>query len=480
MKRTSIVVKALLLVASLLPFVLLVDAQAVTINIVSDTTWTVSDTNGNYLGNAQNVCLDATAPSNCPPGATWYGYTLPRWTADLSSIPGATWIWAPNITGATSPAANAEFTFQKEFYLCGAPRKGTIWVTADDSAEVLLNGVSVLNSTSNSALISVNIPSVNIPLTSLLQAPTPNVIKVKVKNGPNPSDCGSNQYRCNPAGVVLGASFEDALSALPTCTDNGKAFTVPELETFSCPPGQTGHAFRPCLCIGSSGFWGPTYSTCASPPSPPATCTDNGKTFSVGDTEPVSCPSGQTGSASRTCQPNGTWGTPNFSACASPPTTCTDNGKTFSIGGTEPVSCPPGHQLPPVGADGICGSIQKGETGTCPSGKTCGPCQQPLGPKPIECIFGINCPVRLQTTDWFCDCSDLWHLGLGKICTDNYACASGYCDRGDGTSETSLCMPRRGAGLTGDSCSNDNQCKNRACVGLYADRDGNWQPGRCN
>src|SRR5262249_29914657 len=80
---------ALLLVASL--FTLALPAHAVTVNIVSDTRWTVSDTNGRPLGNAQNVCLNATTsppvPSNCPAGATSYGYTRVGWTANLSSIP---------------------------------------------------------------------------------------------------------------------------------------------------------------------------------------------------------------------------------------------------------------------------------------------------------------------------------------------------------------------------------------------------------
>src|SRR6266550_5641362 len=135
MERTSIIMKAFFLGTSLLMFLWPSDAQDVTINVVSDTNWTVSDANGNSLGNAQNVCLNATAPSNCPAGATLYGYAGPDWTANLSSIPGATWIWAPNITGATSPAANAEFSFEKQFYLCGDPQPGTISVAADDTAK---------------------------------------------------------------------------------------------------------------------------------------------------------------------------------------------------------------------------------------------------------------------------------------------------------------------------------------------------------
>jgi hypothetical protein len=427
MKRTSMMMKAILLVASLFTCALAMDARAVTINIVSDTTWTVSDSNGTDLGNAQNVCLNATTPSNCPPGAMPYGYTLGGWTADLSSIPGATWIWAPNITGATSPAANAEFTFQKEFYLCGAPKDGTISVAADDLAEVILNGAAatVLTSTSHAVLSSASIPASNF-------AQGLNIIQVKVKNGLNPSNCGSGQYQCNPAGVVLGASFADALNALPTCTSNGSTFTVGEFEALSCPPGQTGSKSRPCICIGSNGLWGPPYSTCATPP---PTCTgNNASTFSVGDTETLSCPPGLTGSASRTCQSNGSWGPTNSSTCVPPPTTCTGNGGTlFTVGQAEMLSCPPGLSgsrsrtclssgswgatvdscvLPPATAGGICGSSDKGVTAICPSGTMCGSRALPVAPRPWWCFFfnftpfiaPSECrPDRLQTTDWFCN-----------------------------------------------------------------------------
>ena len=173
MERTSIVIKAIQL-ASLLPFTLPAAAQSVTTNVHSDSTWTVSDTNGSYLGNAQNVCLNATAPSNCPAAATLYGYRLPAWTADLSSIPGATWIWAPKITGTTSPAANAEFTFQKQFNICGAPQGGKIWVAVHGSVDVLLNGKRVLNSTSDAALNMVNLVPAEV-------AEGLNIIQVKVK-----------------------------------------------------------------------------------------------------------------------------------------------------------------------------------------------------------------------------------------------------------------------------------------------------------
>src|SRR5436190_4918886 len=161
MKHAKMSVTASVCVAALLPLVVPNATQASTVNIVSNTVWTVTDAGGNPLGNAQNVCLNATAPSNCPPGATLYGYLLAAWTANLSSIPGATWIWAPNITGATSSAENAEFTFEMVFYLCGPPASGTIFLGADNNAEVFINGASAARSTNSdqSVLLSVAVPA---------------------------------------------------------------------------------------------------------------------------------------------------------------------------------------------------------------------------------------------------------------------------------------------------------------------------------
>jgi hypothetical protein len=70
-------------------------------------------------------------------------------------------------------------------------------------------------------------------------------------------------------------------------------------------------------------------------------------------------------------------------------------------------------------------------------------------------------------------------LGLGKSCSANYLCASGYCDAGNGTSHTSQCMPGPGAGANGQTCSHDNQCATGNCAGLRSDSYNNWIPGTC-
>lgn len=141
------------------------------------------------------------------------------------------------ITGATTGAANAEYSFKTKFYLCGNhPQDGTIWVAADDSVEVFLNGapVPVLSWNGHSA-----VGRVSIPAASLKTSPNPNVIELKVKNGPNPSNCASDQYQCNPAGVVFGGEFGDELSANPTCTNpSGNVGDVRNLG--SCTSPQNG------------------------------------------------------------------------------------------------------------------------------------------------------------------------------------------------------------------------------------------------
>src|SRR5215471_13159112 len=51
-----------------------------------------------FLGSAQPVCLNASAPPNCPANAFNYGLAGSAWGVSLSMIPGALWIWGPNIT----------------------------------------------------------------------------------------------------------------------------------------------------------------------------------------------------------------------------------------------------------------------------------------------------------------------------------------------------------------------------------------------
>jgi hypothetical protein len=253
MKKSSFLIEALSVtlkavvmgtVVFMLLFPLTIQAQG-QINIVSGPNWTVSDANGNDLGNAQNVCLDGNSPTNCPTGATEYGYSFGGWNANLSSIPGATWIWAPNITGRSSPAANAEFTFKTSYYICCDVQSATISIAADNSAEVAIDNMPIpgFSSVNYGSLTTVNIP------TARLSAGF-HMIKVKVRNGANGSDCASDQYQCNPAGMVFGASIKYA-HPLAKCSSEGKQYDVGYNDMVSCTKdGRAGLKTRLCACFG--------------------------------------------------------------------------------------------------------------------------------------------------------------------------------------------------------------------------------------
>lgn len=235
MKRTSMMISGLLFGISLLFFTLAAEAQTQTITFVSDTTWAVSDPTGYLLGSAQNVCLNASAPSNCPAGATLYGFSA-GWTADLSSIPGATWVWAPGID-ETSPALPAEFFFSKAFNLPGPPIAGSISVAVDDFAEVYVNGTSAgtTGSVTDHTLAGGAQSSLAIFNVTPFLVPGTNVIVIRAANGD--FGCGSGSYSCNPAGVVFGGSlsFQSAIQVsidikpgtFPNSINLGSGGTVP-------------------------------------------------------------------------------------------------------------------------------------------------------------------------------------------------------------------------------------------------------------
>lgn len=162
----------------------------------SDPTWT-----------AQNVCLNASSPSPCPAGATLWGYGGAGWGANLSTIPGATWIWATGLTGASSPAFPAEYNFSKTINLPGAPISGSLGIAADDFAEVIVNGTSVgtIGSVSDGNLAgpaSSTLTTFNIGPYLILGD---NVIRIRADNGN--FGCGAGAYNCNPAGVVFGGTI---------------------------------------------------------------------------------------------------------------------------------------------------------------------------------------------------------------------------------------------------------------------------------
>jgi hypothetical protein len=190
-----------------------------TISFASDPSWTVSavapdrdsDQDELVVGMAERVCLNSFAPSPCPQDAVQYGFAGSGWGADLSSIPGASWIWAPNVTGDTFPADLAQFYFSKKFHLHGRPLSGTVIVAADDFAEVLVNGHPAGTNGSITDVVAAAAAQngvVAIDVTAFLK-PGRNIITVHGQNGP-PSYAASavpTSYRQNPAAVVFGGTL---------------------------------------------------------------------------------------------------------------------------------------------------------------------------------------------------------------------------------------------------------------------------------
>lgn len=196
-------------------------SDAATQTFVSDTTWAVTDAASNPLGPAQFVCISPGQPPSCPAGATFLTASGTGWAANLSSIPGAHWIFAPGITGTTPNASLARFSFTKTFTLVGAPVSGTISVAVDDFAQVFVNGTSagttgsITNASASSAAQNA-LTTFNI--TPLLVSGI-NTITVAYQNGPDSfAGVANATYGQNLAGVVFGGTLTDSSSAVPVAT----------------------------------------------------------------------------------------------------------------------------------------------------------------------------------------------------------------------------------------------------------------------
>lgn len=441
MKRTRMLMEALLLATLFSPVV----AQNGNVTVVSDTSWIVfrpnpSPTPPSFLGLAQNVCLNATSPLMCSmgvtPAPTLYNWPSTGWAADLSSLPtGARWIWAPNITGASTPAAS-EFTFETDFYVCDPPVRGTISLAADNFAEVSINGMVLPNSTSASPdqLTTFTVPGTVLRGSSILLGARPNQIKVKARNVAG--GCASDNYQCNPAGIVLGASFEFMGTGECNGYDGRPYKTLAAEKLGDCPAGQIGSVSRVCVC----GLWSPSMTKCDV--APPQCAGNNGKLFNVNDVELQSCPTGQIASpSSHRCLGNGSWDMP-LGVCTVP-VTCNGATGPLPVGAVETLACPPGqvgsptlsHQcmatgqwgpttgiciLPPGSLGALCGGINRTPPvfAMCPAGTTCGPRRGSTPRRPDWCaaynvvrfftfllapVPSACDPKPLSSTDWFCD-----------------------------------------------------------------------------
>ncbi len=161
------------------------------------------------------------------------------------------WPVRPCGAGATAPAELAQFFFSKTFVLSAAPSAGTVSVSADDFAEVRVNGVVVgsvgsISDLSLSGLAQGSLTAFDI--TSLLVAGT-NTITIRGRNGPGSfGGCTNCTYAQHPAGVVFGGSITVAGCGLHRV--HGHISTVPSGHFDSIANhvhhGQHGHTVTMC------------------------------------------------------------------------------------------------------------------------------------------------------------------------------------------------------------------------------------------
>lgn len=164
-----------------------------------------------FIGPAQAVCLNDWSPWPCPDNALRYGYPGWGWFADLSRIPSARWIWAPHITGDTTPSGFASYFFSRTFILDGRPTRGEIYIAVDDFAEVLVNGslVGTIGSMTEMWIAGEAQSYLHWFDISGFLKPGRNVITIHAQNA-YWGGCDPCSYSESPAGVVFGGSMSFA------------------------------------------------------------------------------------------------------------------------------------------------------------------------------------------------------------------------------------------------------------------------------
>ncbi len=179
-------------------------AGDITITFVSDENWVAfamlpDGSLGDSLGNTQCICLP---PGGCPC----------CWTSNTSAIPGACWVWRPGTTPATTPVNLQGMYMRKTFDIPGLPDGGTLYIAADDYAEVRVNGALVgsIGSTNDyGRAAGAQASLTRFDLTPFLVS-GPNEIVIRNLNGPGwftGGPCEPCSFGQNPAGVLLGGSL---------------------------------------------------------------------------------------------------------------------------------------------------------------------------------------------------------------------------------------------------------------------------------
>jgi len=174
------------------------------------------------LGAPQMVCLNSTNPANCQAAATLYNRPGAGWTANLNtpaSCQNARWIWAPGTTANSAPSESKSYYFTQNLVLNSTPSPtATLYIAADDFAEVFVNGVFMgsTGSVTNSSLAGAASASLKaIPIAALLHTGS-NLVKIHAVNGPGSfAGCTNCTHTQNPAGVVFCADLGTTSAPAP-------------------------------------------------------------------------------------------------------------------------------------------------------------------------------------------------------------------------------------------------------------------------
>lgn len=204
------------------------------VKFTSDNSWGVysqDPANGAIVtsyGFAEKVCLNAQYPAGCSSDAVQFDFYSAGWGADLSSIPGAVWIWVPGTTGETYSADLQQFAFSKAIYIAGTPMAATIQVAADDSARIVINGhdAGSIGSVTDVALASTAQGALTTFDISGYLVSGVNTISVVGQNGPSyyAGYSDPTKYSQNPAGVVFGGEIRyDSVVTVPIDIKPGSA-----------------------------------------------------------------------------------------------------------------------------------------------------------------------------------------------------------------------------------------------------------------
>jgi hypothetical protein len=167
--------------------------------------------------------VDPVTPGAVPLGPAQRAFCpggIVCWSADLSTIPGATWMWGQ--WSPSTPSDLKQFFFSKTFVL-GDPVSGTISVAVDDFAQVFVNGINAGTTGSISDVAAASAAQsevVTFDISSFLK-PGSNIVTVFAQNGPawfpGAGVCPTEgcTYGMNPAGVVFGGSLSDVSANTP-------------------------------------------------------------------------------------------------------------------------------------------------------------------------------------------------------------------------------------------------------------------------